>query len=174
MGIQIHILLNLQRHKGINISWKEDQPVIRTKQGPACELVCRTSAQEPEILEYLERRIRRQAVDIHNTSLFNHMMGIVIFINGYGNPVRCIRHLCHRIDNQSIVLLSVVGRHDIKPVTDLKQCGQIILIGCLVMLRQIILTELVSQRFKLCVALLVKGGMNTDGGICKGELLASF
>ena len=40
-------------------------------------------------------------------------------------------------------------------VTDLKQCGQVVLIRCLVMLRQIVLTEFLSQGFKLFAAFFI-------------------
>ena len=75
------------------------------------------------------------------------MMRVIIFIDGYGNTVRRICHLCHRIDNQSVVLLSIIRGDNIEAIANLKECGQIILIGSLIMLCQIILAELVGQSF---------------------------
>lgn len=55
--IQIYILLNLQGHERVDISWKEYQPVIGTQRSASGELVHSPSALEPEVLEYLERCI---------------------------------------------------------------------------------------------------------------------
>ena len=142
--VQIYILLYLQRHKGIDVSWQEYQSVVRTERRPAFELIHCPSALETEVLEYLERCVGRQAVNVHDSRLLDHMMGIVILVDGNCDPVRRIGDLCDGIDDQSVVLLAVIGGNNIESVSDLEQCSKIVLIRGLVVLSQIVLAEFVG------------------------------
>ena len=83
------------------------------------------------------------------------MMGIILFIDCNCNPVWRIGNLRYCIDDQSVVLLSVIGGHYIQAISDLKQSGQVIFVGCLILLCQIVAAELFGQSFKLCIAVVV-------------------
>ena len=101
-------------------------------------------------------------------------MGIIIFIDGNRDPVRRIGNLRYCIDDQAIVLLPVVGGHYIQAVSDLKQSGQVIFVGCFILLCQIVAAEFFGQGLKLCVAVVVQGRLDLDSRICKGQFLAAF
>ena len=104
VGIKVNVLLNLKRHKGINISWQENKPVIRTKRCTVGEFVGISAAFEAERLKHSERRIGRKAVYIHDARLLNYMVRIIFLINGYGDTVRRICDLSNGVYDKSVVL----------------------------------------------------------------------
>ena len=62
--IQINILVYLQRNDSVDIFWQDDQPVVGADRIPSFKLVCSTAALESKILEYAERSVDRETVDI--------------------------------------------------------------------------------------------------------------
>ena len=93
MGTKIYILFNLQRHKCINIFVQEYQSVIGTVDLLICKFIYAASGLETKLLEYRERCIYRQAVYIENSSLFDHMVGVICLIDIYRNTVWSISPL---------------------------------------------------------------------------------
>ena len=69
------------------------------------EFICAASALETELLEDGKWSIHRQAVDIENTGLADHMMGVICLIDIYRNTVWSISELGHSVDDQSVVFL---------------------------------------------------------------------
>ena len=88
---------------------------------PAGKFVRLTATLETEVFKYLEGSFHREAVDIHDTGLFDHMMGVVFFIDIDSHPVWLIGELDHSIDDEAVILFSVVGGNDIKTVADTEQ-----------------------------------------------------
>ena len=78
---QIHILLNFQRHKGINIVRQEIEAIIRTDRLKIRKLVNRAAAPEAKVLEDGEWSFNRQAVDVEFAGLLDHMIGIILLID---------------------------------------------------------------------------------------------
>lgn len=105
MSIEINILFYLQRHKGIDISWQECQPIVRMKRGHRSKFVRISAALETEGFEYTEWCVCRQTVYIHDTGLLNDMVGIVSLVDRNCNTVWSIGKLCNGIYDQAIILL---------------------------------------------------------------------
>jgi len=57
VGIKIDILLNLEGHKGVDISGQEHQAVVGTERLAICEFVHVSAALETEHLKYIEGRV---------------------------------------------------------------------------------------------------------------------
>ena len=172
MGIKVNILLDLQGHEGIDIPWKEYQSVVRAKHLAAGELVGVSAAGKAKCLEYRERGVSGQHVKVHDARLLYHMVRIVGLIYGDGDPVRGVGDLRNRVDDESIVLLAVVGGHDIEAVTDIEQCGEIVLIRSLAVLRNVIGAKLVRKRLELVLALITQCRKQGHGRLAEGQLLA--
>ena len=109
MCIQIHILLDLQRHEGVDVSRQECKSIVGVQRFQVREFIRGSTALESKGLKHLERRVRRQAVQVHDAGLLDHMVGVVILIDRHSNPVRCVGHLGNRIHDQAVILLAVVG-----------------------------------------------------------------
>lgn len=105
MGTKVYILFNLQRHKCINIFVQEYQSIIGTVDLLTCKFIYAASGLETKLLEYRERCIYRQAVYVENSSLFDHMVGVICLIDIYRNTVWSISELGHSVDDQSVVFL---------------------------------------------------------------------
>ena len=73
------------------------------------KFVCCTSALETKILEYSEWSRHIQAVYVHLTGLANHMMGVILFIDGHRNAIWIIGNLRNSIYNKTVILAAVVG-----------------------------------------------------------------
>ena len=87
MCAKIHVLLHLQRHKGIDVFIQEYQSIVRTVNLLTSEFICAASTLETELLEDGKWSIHRQAVDIENTGLADHMMGVICLIDVDRNAV---------------------------------------------------------------------------------------
>ena len=172
MCIQVHILLDLQRHKGVDVLRQECQTVVRTHGLPIRKLIHRSAALEAKALEHLKGRFLRQTVDIHNTGLLDHMMRVIGLVDRHSDPVRCIGHLGHGIDNKTIILLTVIGSHYIQTIANVEQGSQIVLIGGFAVLCQIITAKLLCQLFHLRSAGFIQRGANGNHGVRKGDILA--
>ena len=101
------------------------------------------------------------------------MVGIVCLVDGHSNPVGRVGYLGNRVDDQTVILLAVVGGHNIQAVADVEQGSQVVLVGGGVLLGQIILAQLIGQGFDLSLALVVQGGENPDGGVREGQVFAA-
>ena len=77
------------------------------------------------------------------------MMGVVCFIDAYGNTIRAVCDLRYGIDNQAVILCSVIGCHHIQAVPNLKQSSEILLISCLIVLCQIVFAEFFCHSLEL-------------------------
>ena len=129
VGIKVDILLNLQRHKCVDIFRQENKAVVRAKLFLASELVSGSSAPETEGLKHLERSINGQAVDVHNAGLLYNMMGVILLVDADCNSVRSIGYLSNGVDNETVVLFAVVGGDNIQAVADVEQRCHIVLVG---------------------------------------------
>ena len=116
--IKIYILLYLQRHECVDIFWQEHKSVVGTKCLHICKFVCCSSALESKVLEYAERSLCGQAVYVHHTSLFDNMVGIVCLIDINCHTERRVCQLCNCIDDQSVILLAIIGCYYIQTVSD--------------------------------------------------------
>ena len=147
--VQVNILLNLKRDGSIDVFRQDDQAVVRAYRRDALKFVHCTSALESESLEYAERRVYRQTVHVKNTGLLDNVVRVVGFVDIHSYTVRRVGKLCYRVDNQTVVLLSVVGCNHIQTVSDTEKSGKIILVGSFRRLGDILLAELVSHCLKL-------------------------
>ena len=77
VGVQIHILLYLQRHKGIDVPGQEDQTVVGAERFAVGKLIHIPAALEAKYFKYLEGRGFRQAVDVHLAGLLDDVVGVV-------------------------------------------------------------------------------------------------
>ena len=93
------------------------------------------------------------------------MVRIVLLVDADRDAVGRVGDLCDGVDDQTVVLLAVVGGDDIQTVADVEQRGHVILVGGLVMLREVVLAQLVGELLKLFAALFVERGRNGDGGV---------
>ena len=106
--IEVDILLDLERHERIDVFREKYQPVVGAENVPRLKLVRTASAAEPEILEYRERRVNRQAVNVHFPGLLYNMVGVVRLVYRDRYAVRGICHLRYGVYDQPVVLPSVV------------------------------------------------------------------
>ena len=93
VGVEVNILLNLERHKRVDVSRQEGKSVIRTKRCDALKLIRISAASEAEVFKHAERCVNRKTVDIHFARLLDNMVRIVVLIDRYGNPVRRVCNL---------------------------------------------------------------------------------
>ena len=115
---EIDILLDFQRERGVDITRKDDKPVVGTDGIAVRKLIDVSSALESEGLKDGERRIDGKAVDVHLAGLFDDMVRIVILIYIDRDQVRSVGNLSDRVDDKTVVAFSVVRGNDIKAVTD--------------------------------------------------------
>ena len=82
-------------------------------------------------------------------------MRIIALVDGNSNTVRCVGYLRNRIDDQTVIFLSIVGSNDIKTVTDIEQSGKVVLVCGCILVCKIFLTEFFDQCIDLRCAFLV-------------------
>ena len=174
VGVQIHIALHLQAHEGVDVAGQEPQAIVAAQHIDAGELVHRPAALETEVLEHREGSGGVQAVDVHHTGLLDDVVGVVLLVDGYGNPVGGVGHLRNGVDNQAVVLGAIIGGHHIQAVANVEQGRHIVLVGGGVLLCQILLAQLLGHGLNLGLAVLIQGGENLDGGIREGQILGLF
>ena len=174
VGIQIHVLLHLQRHEGIDIAGQEDESVVRAKGRAVGKLVHVASTAEAEGLKDRKGGVHRQAVNIHFPRLLDNMMGIIFLVDGDGDAVGGVCHLGYGVDDESVVLFAVVRGHYVQTVADVEKGGQIVLVGSFILLCQIFAAQLVRKGLELGAALLGEGGANLDGIFGEGDVFASL
>ena len=105
---QVNVIFNLEREERIDVLREEPKSVVRPHLLNARKLVGRSSRLETEVLENGERRIGRQAVDVHYARLLDDVVRIVVLVDGDRDPVGRVRHLRNGIDDEAVVLLAVV------------------------------------------------------------------
>ena len=108
MRAEIDVIFNLQREECVDVLGEEAESVIGPHLFDAFKLIDCSSGMETETLEDRERGIRGKAVNVHDTCLLDDVMRIVLLIDRYGDPVRCVCDLRYRIDDETIVLFAVV------------------------------------------------------------------
>ena len=155
VGVQVHILLHLQRHEGVDELGQKRQPIVRAQNLLARELVRRAAGLEAEVLENREGRVLGQTVDVHDPCLLDNVMGIVVLVDAHRNAVGGVGHLGHGVDNQAIVLFAVAAGDDVQAIANVKQGGQVVLVRGVVLPGQIVLAEVVGQGLQLFAALRV-------------------
>ena len=153
MGAEIHILLDFQGHESVDVFRKDHQSVLRTRSLPAGEFVYLTAALEAEVLEYLEGSFHGEAVDVHDTGLLDDMVGIVFLVDVDSHAIRLISELDHGVDDETVVLLAVVGGNDIEAVADAEESGGIYFFLHLTGAGDILFAELVCHCFQLVFVL---------------------
>ena len=174
MALQIHVLLHLQGQDGVDIAREDDQAVIRAQGGAIGELIHVTAALEAEGLEDLEGGLHGEAVDVHDTRLFDDVVGVVGLIDGHGDLVGVVGHLGDGIDDEAVVLLAVVAGHHVEAVAQLIEGGEVVLVGGLLLSGQVLTAELVGKGGELGVALVVQGGEDLDVVLGIGEVLTAL
>ena len=173
MGTKVYILFNLQRHKCINIFVQEYQSVIGTVDLLTCKFIYAASGLETKLLEYRERCIYRQAVYIENSSLFDHMVGVICLIDIYRNTVWSISELGHSVDDQSVVFFAVIGGNYIKTVSDSEKGCHVIFVCQLIILGNVFFAELACHSFQLILVFLVYCGKHFYSSVQPVDLLAA-
>ena len=156
MGAHIDVVFHLQGHESVDILLQEDQTIIRPSHIPAGELVSRAPALETKVLENRERCVHRQAVDVHHTGLLDGIVGIVGLVDGHSHPVGFRSELGDRVDDQSVVLLAVVGGDHVQAIADLEQGCHVVLVDCLFLTSHVVLAELLGKSLDLSLALVVQ------------------
>ena len=126
------------------------------------------------MLEDLEGRFHRQAVDVHLARGLDDLVGIVGLVDAHGNAVGGVGDLGHGVDDAAVVLLAVVGGYDIQAVADLEQGREVRLVGSFVMLGQIILAQLIRQSLDLSLALFIERRLDVHHVFAEGEVLAGL
>ena len=175
VGIEVHVLLDLQGHKGVDIGGQEGQAVGAAQGLDLRELVGGAPGLEAEGLEHAEGRVHAQAVDVHHARLFDDVVGIVLLVDAHGNAVRGVRDLRDGVHDQAVILGPVVGRDHVQAVADLEQGGQVVLgrdgflHGGLVARGQ-----LVGEGVELRFALVVQGGLDMHRVLGEGDILAAL
>ena len=101
-------------------------------------------------------------------------MRIVLLVDADRDAVGRVGDLCDGVDDQTVVLLAVVGGDDIQTVADVEQRGHVVLVSGLVVLREIVLAQLVGELLKLLAALFVERGRDGDGGVGVFDILAAL
>ena len=82
MSSEIEILLDLKRHKGIDISGKEGESVVGAQGSDLGELICHATALESEGLEHLEGGVYRQTANVHLAGLLDDVLLYSLFLSG--------------------------------------------------------------------------------------------
>ena len=100
---------------------QEGKPVVRAERRTTCKLIDVSAADKAERLEYLERRVLGQAVDVHDAGLLDDMVRIILFVDSNGDAVGRIGNLRDGVDNQAVVFFAIVGGNDIEPVSDFEE-----------------------------------------------------
>ena len=157
MTSQIHILYYFQRQHGIDVVRQEHKAVFTAAYFLTGKFIHVASALHTKGLEYGERRVHGQAVHIELSCLFHNFMGIVGFINVNSYAHRILCHLAYGIDDQAVILAVIVGSYHIQAVTQLEQCGAILLIGQCVILRHIFTTHFIRHSLHLFDIFLLHG-----------------
>ncbi len=174
MCIKVNVFLYFKGHEGVDIFRQENKAVIGMKRFAVGEFIDITPALETEGFKNAERRFYGQTVDVHHTCLFNDVMRVILLIDADGDTVRGISHLCYGIDDQAVVLFTVIGSNDIQAISDIEQGSHIMLISGSAILGDIILTQFIGQLFDLFLAGIIKSGENFNSRIGKGEVLTAF
>ena len=112
MRAEIYIILDLERHEGVDILRQEHKTVVASVvvyiNLTFRELVNVSAAPEAEILEHGERSFNGQAAHVHFSGLFYNMVGVVRLVYRYRNSVRSVGELGHGVYYKSVVALAVV------------------------------------------------------------------
>jgi len=88
VGVKVNVVLNLERHKAVDVLGQENKPVVGAQGSAVGKLVNVSAALEAEVLKYLERSLNRQTVNVHNACAIDNMVRIVLFVNADCNAVR--------------------------------------------------------------------------------------
>ena len=156
--VEIDVLFNLEGHERVDISGEEYETVVGTERRAILELIGVSAADEAERFKYLEGRFRGQAVDVHDPGLLDYVVRIVGFVDGNGNAIGGVGDLRNRVDDETVVLLAVVGGNDVETVADIEECAEIVFIGSLVAAFQIFAAELVDESVDLFLGVIVQSG----------------
>ena len=174
VSVQVHVLLHLEAHKGVDVLVQEDDAVVGAEVFALGELVHVPAGLEAKVLEGGEGDLHGQAVDVHHAGLLRQLVGVVGLVDAHGDAVRRVRHLGHGVDDAAVVLAAVPGGDDVEAVADLEQGGEVGLVGGLVVLGQIVHAELVSQLLDLGLALLAEAALEVHGGVGEAQILAAL
>ena len=155
VSAEIYVILYFQGHECVDIFVQEHKTIIRMVDFLAGKFIHASAGLESKLLKNRERSIYGQAVYIHNSSLLDHMMGIVGFVDIDSNAVRIVCELCNRVDDKAVVFFAIIGGHHIEAVADAEQSGHIIFIGKVIAFCNVLLAELVSHCFHLFAVFLV-------------------
>ena len=71
---------------------------------------------EAIVLEHGKRRVLRQNGDIEHTGLFDHIAGVIAFIDGDADALGCVGLLHDGVDDAAVVLFAVARGENVKPV----------------------------------------------------------
>ena len=169
--VKVNVLLDLERHKGIDISGKHNETVIRAQGSAIRELINVSSADKSERLEYAEGSLNRQTVDVHLAAHLDNVVRIVLLVDGDRNSVGHIGDLSYGVHDKSVVLLTVVGCDHVESVADVEERGGIVLVSVLRLKRDILAAKLLSKSVKLLGARLVQRRHDLYVVFGKGDVL---
>ena len=172
VGIQVHIVLHLQGHEGIDELGQEPQPVVGPEGLHPLKLICRPAGLEAVALEDGEGCGDIQAVYIQDAGLANGVVGVVLLVDGDGNAVGGIGDLADGIDDEAIVPLAVIGGDHVEAIADVEEGRQVVLVGGGILLGQVLHAQLPGQNIHLGSGGIVQGREDPDGGFRKGQVLA--
>ena len=119
---EINVVLHGERHCGVDILGKYDQTVVRADGGTVFKLVRVASALEAKGLKYRKGRVYRQAVDVHFARLLYGVVRVIGLVDCNRNARGIVRNLRNGVDDQSVVLLTVVGGYYVKSVSQFEEC----------------------------------------------------
>jgi hypothetical protein len=108
VGIQIDGLFNYQRKKRITTLFKYGAPVSASHKRLILKFFHVSSALETKPDENLVRSVDRQAIHVHFKRLSYCFARIILFVYRHRNMERIACHLHNRIDDATVILLSVV------------------------------------------------------------------
>ena len=162
MGSEVNILLYLEGHECVDVFVQEYKSVAGTVDFLACEFVSSSAGLETESFENRERCFDGQAVYIQDTSLLDHMVRVVGFVDVDCYTVRVIGQLGNSVYDQSVVTFSIVGSHNIETVSDTEKCRHIIFVCESIVLGDIFFAEFIGHCLDLFSVFFFYSGPDVD------------
>ena len=108
MGFSATAIADRVGHESIDIFVQEYQSVIRTIHLLSRKFIHASSTLETKLFKYRERSFYRETVYIHHPCLLDNMVRIICLIDINCNTERRVCQLGNCVDDQSVILLTVI------------------------------------------------------------------
>ena len=162
VGSEVNVLLYFERHECVDIFIQEYKPVAGTVDFLTGKFICASARLETESFKNRERCFYGQTVDIQDTSLLDHMVRVVGFVDVDCHTVRVIGQLGNGIYDQSVVTFSIVGGHNIETISDAEKCGHILFICKSIVFGNIFFAEFVGHCLDLFAVFFFDSGPDVN------------